>query len=280
MTSPRILMSAWQMRAKKKLGQHFLKDPALAQRIVAASRLEEKDVVLEIGAGLGALTLPAAKAVKQLYAIDLDPDMLKLLRAEVLAAGLDNVEFIQANILRFDWAGPAKKAGQKIVVLGNLPYNISSQILVRLIDNRKRVKRAVLMFQKDLAERLAARPGGKQYGRLTVMLAYCATVKPLFRIEAERFFPRPKVESEVLEITFRKSMPLTANNEKFLFQVVKAAFGRRRKTLKNALAGSTLNLDARTARTALQCAGIDPVRRAETLSVEEFVRLSNQLKST
>jgi 16S rRNA (adenine1518-N6/adenine1519-N6)-dimethyltransferase len=162
--------------------------------------------------------------------------------------------------------------------MGNLPYNISSQILVKLINSRTVVNRAILMFQKELAQRIIAPPGGKDYGRLTVMLNYCADLNKLATIDAALFFPKPKVDSEVLEIKFNNLLQERANYEEFLFRVIKAAFGKRRKTLKNALAGSQLNVTGDTALRALDLAGIDPVRRAETLAVSEFVALSNCLE--
>ncbi len=140
------------------------------------------------------------------------------------------------------------------------------------------VNRAVLMFQKELAQRINAPPGGKDYGRLTVMLNYCADLNKLATIDAALFFPKPKVDSEVLEIKFKNRRQDRAYNEKFLFRVIKAAFGKRRKTLKNALAGSQLRVNGDTALRALNLAGIDPIRRAETLNVSEFVALSNCLE--
>ena len=161
--------------------------------------------------------------------------------------------------------------------MGNLPYNISSQILVQLVKSRASVKRAILMFQKELAQRITSQPSSKDYGRLTVMLQYCAEVEKLLDVKAPHFFPKPKVDSEVLEIRFQETPKFLAHDEGLLFSVIKAAFGKRRKTLKNALAGSALDIDAGRALNILENAGVDPVRRAETLSVQEFVNLSNAL---
>jgi 16S rRNA (adenine1518-N6/adenine1519-N6)-dimethyltransferase len=134
------------------------------------------------------------------------------------------------------------------------------------------------MFQKELAERLMAAPGGKAYGRITAMLRYCSDIRSLANVRASLFFPKPKVDSEVIEIKFKSVPEYPANNEAFLFKVIKAAFGQRRKTLKNSLMGSELHVDTKTAGSALEAAGIDPARRAETLEAEEFVRLSNCLE--
>jgi len=165
------------------------------------------------------------------------------------------------------------------VVMGNLPYNISSQILVQLIKSRSALTRAVFMIQKELSQRITAQPGCKDYGRLSVMLGYCANIKKIADVKASVFFPKPKVDSEVLELKFKKGLEYPANDETYFFSVIKAAFGNRRKILKNALAASALNIDANTAQNILEKSGIDPVRRAETLTIEEFVKLSNNLGS-
>ncbi len=277
MTSPRTLLSAWNLRAKKQFGQNFLADPSTAEMIVTRSQIVPEDIVLEIGAGLGALTIPAARVAQKVYAVDRDPRMIRLLKTELLANRLSNVRVIEENILKVDIEALAEDDHRQLVVMGNLPYNISSQILVQLIQSRKVVDRAILMFQKELAQRITAPPGCKDYGRLTAMLRYCSDIRRLANVGASLFFPRPKVDSEVIEVKFKDSPEHPADNEGFLFKTIKAAFGQRRKTLRNALAGSALRLDNETVATALKDAGIDSSRRAETLETEEFVRLSNCL---
>jgi len=277
MTSPRTLLAAWQMHARKQLGQHFLENSAAAEMIVDRCRVMPEDVVLEIGAGLGALTIPVARIAKKVYAVEKDHKIISLLKTELTLNSLFNVILIEKDILRVNIEEFTEEANPKILVLGNLPYNISSQVLVKLIKARSAVSRAILMFQKELAQRITAKPGCKEYGRLTVMLNYCADIKKVAGVKASQFFPRPKVDSEILEITFKDSLKYS-DNEEFLYRVIKAAFGQRRKNLKNALAGSELHIAAETSMHALENAGIDPTRRAETLTVEEFVRLSNVLK--
>jgi 16S rRNA (adenine1518-N6/adenine1519-N6)-dimethyltransferase len=278
MTSPRILLNAWDIRAKKQLGQNFLSDRSTAEMIVTRSGISADDVVLEIGAGLGAITIPVARIARAVYAIEIDPRLIDHLNTELLTHNIANVSLMEKSIFHLDIEELGRRLGHKIVVMGNLPYNVSSQILVKLINSRKTVNRAVLMFQKELAQRITAQPGGKDYGRLTVMLNYCADLNKLATIDAALFFPKPKVDSTVLEIKFKNLLQDRAYNEEFLFRVIKAAFGRRRKTLKNALAGSQLRVTGDTALHALNLAGIDPVRRAETLDVSEFVALSNCLE--
>ena len=245
--------------------------------IVNRSGILPEDVVLEIGAGLGALTIPLARKAKKVFAVEKDQQIINILKTEILASGLSNTVIIEKNILTVDIEVLAENIGRKIVVMGNLPYNISSQILVQLVKSRKMVSRAILMFQKELAQRISAQPNCKDYGRLTVMLRYCSDIKKLADAKASLFYPKPKVDSEILEVKFKSKVVHPVRDETFFFRVIKAAFGNRRKTLKNALAASELNIDANTAKHILERSGIDPVRRAETLNTEEFVKLSNLL---
>ena len=277
MTSPQALLAGWNIRAKKNLGQVFLADSHMAAAIVRRAGVGPQDIVMEIGAGLGALTLPAARAAGKVLAVEKDAQLAKLLSTELLVNRISNVEVLCRDILQLDLAAVARAQPVPLLVMGNLPYNISSQILVKLIRCRDLISRCVLMFQKELAQRLTAPPGGRDYGRLSVMLQYCATIRSLKVVPAGAFFPKPKIDSEVLEIEFLSPADPVAADERCLFDVIKAAFGRRRKNLKNSLAGSELNITKEIAGRALSDAGIDPSRRAETLSVAEFVALSNSL---
>ena len=280
MTSPKTLLVFHNIRPQKHLGQHFLANQNTAEMIVNRSGILPEDVVLEIGAGLGALTIPVARIAREVFAVEKDRKIIDILKTEILASNLSNVVVMEKNILKVNIKLLAEDIGQKLVVMGNLPYNISSQILVQLIKSREAITRAVFMVQKELAQRITAKPGCKDYGRLSVMLEYCANIKKIADVKASVFFPKPKVDSEVLELGFKKRLKHPANDEDHFFRVIKAAFGNRRKILKNSLAASELNIDANAAQTILERSGIDPVRRAETLTVEEFVTLSNNLGST
>ncbi|MFO7667684.1 MAG: 16S rRNA (adenine(1518)-N(6)/adenine(1519)-N(6))-dimethyltransferase RsmA [Desulfobacterales bacterium] len=277
MTSPRTLLAALNLSPKKQFGQNFLSDPSTAEMIVSRSCISKEDIILEIGAGLGALTVPLALASEKVYAVEKDINLLPILKNELLAKHIDNVDIIGENILETDIEGRAARHGRKILVIGNLPYNISSQVLIRLIIQRRYVSRAILMFQKELSERICAKPGGKDYGRISVMLRYCSYISKIADVKASLFFPKPVIDSQIIEIRFKDNPDFPADDEKFFFRVIKAAFGKRRKTLRNSLSGSELGIDAQTAVSALNNAGIDPSRRAETLTVEEFVKLSNAI---
>ncbi|MFC1814402.1 16S rRNA (adenine(1518)-N(6)/adenine(1519)-N(6))-dimethyltransferase RsmA [Thermodesulfobacteriota bacterium] len=277
MTSPARLLREWNLYPKKPLGQNFLKDPSTAEMIVTRAGLLPEDIVLEIGAGLGALTIPVARMAKKVYTVEKDRMLIPLLEHEIRKSGLENITVLNQNILDVDIPQIADNESCKLTVMGNLPYNISSQVLIKTLNARSCITHCILMLQKELAQRIITSPGGKEYGRLSVMLQYCAKVQKIAEVKAAFFFPKPKVDSEIVGIKFAETQNFLPDNEMFFFKVIKAAFSKRRKMLKNTLAGSELEIDAETAKETLLGVGIDPSRRAETLSVEEFVKLSNAL---
>jgi 16S rRNA (adenine1518-N6/adenine1519-N6)-dimethyltransferase len=279
MTSPSRLLKAWKIYPRKSMGQHFLKDPGVAGMIVTGGRFGTEDVVVEIGAGLGALTIPLAAVTRHVLATEPDKKIAALLKHELLAARVPNVTVVEKDFLQCDLevlAGTFPEA--PLQVIGNLPYHISSQILLRLISFRTIVAGALLMFQKEVADRLLAEAGTKAYGRLSVLTQYCADIENVTSVKASSFYPMPKVDSTVVKITFFNAPPFPATDESFLFEVVRAAFGKRRKTLRNALTKSSLKLSEVQIVTALEAAAIYPARRAETLTVKEFVSLAEALR--
>ena len=278
MTSPRNLLKAWDLRPKKHMGQNFLIDPSTAKSIISRANLKPDDIVLEIGAGLGALTIPLAKAAQKVYAVEKDNQLIELLRTELVVNRITNCEIVPGNILEMDLKNLVGAGEAELSVFGNLPYGISSQILIKLIHSRSNIQRAILMFQKELAQRIAAKPGGRKYGRITAMLGYCADIRFLTDVSASVFYPQPKVDSAVVEVRFKSTSVYGPHDEIMVFKAIKAAFGNRRKTLKNALAAAGLNISTRIARQVLSNAGIDPTRRAETLHPSEFVALSVSLQ--
>jgi 16S rRNA (adenine1518-N6/adenine1519-N6)-dimethyltransferase len=277
MTSPRHLLTAWDLKPDKNLGQNFLLQPATSAAIVHACGISTEDTVLEIGSGLGALTLFLAKAAKAVFAVEKDLRLAALLKTELAVNHAGNVQVLETSILSLDLEALFKNSARKIIVAGNLPYNISSQILIHLMAYRTRIKHAVVMLQKELALRIMEPPGSRAYGRISAMLQYCADIQKVMVVRADQFFPKPQIDSLVLMIRFKNTPDVPADSEDFLFRVIKAAFGQRRKTLKNALQNSELHVEGVLAEKALELSGIDPGRRAETLSVEDFVKLSNRL---
>lgn len=270
-TYPGVLLKSSKLFAKKELGQNFLADPQAAAMIVERAGIGKDDTVLEIGPGLGALTVHVAKKAAHVYAVEKDTRLIPLITGELASAGIENVTLMNKDIFKVDLTALAGDG--KLVVLGNLPYNISSQVLFQLVENRRVISRAVLMFQKELAQRIVAPPGGRDYGRLSVVMQYCSRVSKVADIAGHLFFPKPEVESRVVAVDFFDTIALPQEQETYLFKVIKAAFSKRRKTLRNSLAGAELGIKAAQAALALEAAGIDPVRRAETLTVDEFIAL-------
>jgi len=272
MTYPGHLLKENQIYAGKEMGQNFLSNPETARMIVEQTGIDSHARVLEIGPGLGALTIPIAQKTRHVTVVEKDRRLIPLLAQALESHGIDWVRVLNQDFLKTDIASMAD--GQKLVVMGNLPYNISSQILFRLIRSRNLIDSACLMFQRELAERILATPGSKAYSRLSVAAQYAAKIRRRIDIGPGAFFPKPAVDSTVLSFDFFSSRPFSEDMELLLFTVIKAAFSKRRKSLKNALVGPDLGLDKATVAKALSGAGIVPERRAETLSVAEFETLT------
>ena len=250
---------------KKSYGQHFLEDRAVIERILAVLAPGAADTLLEIGPGEGALTLPLLAAAGALTAIELDAELVPALQRR--AAKVGKLEVIPADILHVDLTALAQRLGtSKLRVVGNLPYYISSPILFHCLDHLGVIQDLHFMLQKEVVERMAAAPGSKIYGRLSVMLQLACRVELLFEVPARAFRPPPKVDSAVVRmLPLAHQLPAAAAQD--LQLVVKAAFAQRRKTLGNALAQV---LD----REAIRHAEVDPGARAETLEPAAFVRLA------
>lgn len=271
------------VRRRRALGQHFLADPDVAARIVEAVGATPADVVCEIGPGPGALTRSLAARAGRLVALEIDP----ALRDRLAAAATHWAEAGRVEIRETDARGfPYEELralrpdpGGHVLVVGNLPYSVSKAILERLLDAHATLDRAVLMLQREVAERLAASPGGREYGALSVFWRRWADVSQLLVVPPAAFRPPPAVESAVVTVTFRSVPRVAVADEPGFERVVRAAFGQRRKTLENALRGGGLGSAARLAA-ALAEAGIDGRRRAETLSLEEFGRLAVALATS
>ena len=266
---------------KKRFGQSFLAPGSLAENIVTKANFEPSDRILEVGPGLGALTVPLARAVELVLAIEKDPELITPLGDKLRAKGLDNVTIIVADILRFDLSKTRSLLGDQIKIIANLPYNISTPFLLKLLAQRTIVERAILMFQKEFGERLIAPRGTKSYGIMTLLVRYCATTEVLLRASKNAFWPIPKVDSILVELDFRKPYPGAGQIpfEEFR-KVVRAAFAQRRKTIVNSLASSLPGLDKKIILHALEECGLSPHQRAETLTMDEFLALTSILSSS
>ena len=255
-----------QHTPRKRFGQHFLHDAGILRRIVQAIAPRPGDNIVEIGPGEGALTLPLLRELGRLTAIELDRDLIPRLRAA--AEGIGELEIVSADVLTVDFSTLSRAGPLRIV--GNLPYNISSPILFHCIDHIDAIKDMHFMLQKEVVERMAAAPGSKVYGRLSVMLQLVCRVDPLLSVPPGAFRPPPKVESAVVRLTPRAASERTFTDAALLARIVKAAFGQRRKTLSNAIR------DIASAE-EISGAGIDPRTRAEQLSPSAFVALAEHV---
>jgi len=246
-----------------------LHDHNTVRKIIESALLKGDETVLEIGPGKGVLTRRLAALSKRVIALELDRDLVPFLKKE--CSGLSNVEIVQGDALTYDYGtiqGPFK-------VVANLPYNVSTPITLRLSEFRGDITDMVLMFQKEVGERICAHPGQKAYGSLSIYLQYFHEVCPLFDVRRESFSPIPAVDSQVIRITPRKKTPVSVHDEELFFRIVKTSFAHRRKTIKNNLVN--LSFPESFIVKVLEECGIDQARRGETLSMEEYGGMANYI---
>ena len=287
-------------RPKKQLGQNFLVNPEILEIILESGELTDTDTVIEIGAGLGCLTDVLAQRAKRVIAVEVDKLLYKALAARFDAdckpklateKSIDShVQLLNADILKLelnsllsDDTGTVLYGrgdfAPTVKVIANLPYSITTPILWKLLDHHKQIHSCVLMMQREVAERIVAEPGGKDYGALTIGVTYRTDATLIATLSPENFYPAPKVDSALLKLTMRDNPKVTVENEEFFFKVVRTAFRTRRKMLKNTLIRSRLT-SAKILMTAFEELGIAPERRAETLDITEFAALANFLSAT
>lgn len=261
---------------KKQLGQNFLVDPNILNQIVEAAELSEQDGVFEIGPGAGVVTRLAAEAAHKVVAVEKDTSLRGVL--EDWLQGLTNVNVLYEDVLKVNlpdlWS--AFSDCQNVSVIANLPYYITTPILFHLLDAQVRIRNLVVMVQREVANRLVATPGGKDYGVLTIAVQYRAHVETVSRVGPGAFVPPPNVDSTVVRMTLLPAPRVEVTDEGLFFRVVKAAFATRRKTLRNALS-TNLGVSREQVEEALKIAAIDPMRRGETLSIEDFALLTDVL---
>jgi len=274
LTRVRDALAARGLSPRKRFGQNFLIREDLAERIVEHCRLRDDDVAVEIGPGAGALTPRIASRVRALVAVERDIGLAQMLREEL--AELRRVEIVEADFLEYDLAAVARAHDvAKLIVIGNIPYNVTTPILERLFDQRAVVRSAVLLVQKEYAERLAAAAGTPEYGSLTLFARYHALLEPLMSIRAAAFWPRPDVDSMLVRFHLREHPPVEVPDEALLFRIIRGSFQMRRKMLGNTLEES-LGLSADAVARLARAAGIDPRRRGETLNLDEFAKLARE----
>jgi len=249
--------------AKKKFGQNFLKDAAIIHGIIQSINPLPDDLLIEIGPGLGALTKPLIEKTNRLLAIELDRDIVNWMKNEY---SKKNIIIFNEDVLNFNF----NQFDQKIRIVGNLPYNISTPILFKCIDNILIIKDLHFMLQKEVVDRMIATPSSSEYGRLSVMLQYYFSMDHLVYVPKESFEPEPKIESSFVRLIPHEEYPFIANNIEQFGRIVKEAFSQRRKTIRNTLKSFISEND-------FEKIGINPQLRAENLSVSDFVKISNYL---
>jgi 16S rRNA (adenine1518-N6/adenine1519-N6)-dimethyltransferase len=262
----RELLASHGVIPRKALGQNFVVDPNTIRKVLDAADVSGSDSVLEIGPGVGSLTLGLAAAAKRVIAIELDEKLIPVL--DEALAGVDNVQLIQGDVMRIDLSALGIDAA-----VANLPYNIAVPAVLKLLDEAHGLTSATVMTQREVGERLAASPGSKLYGQPSATAAYYARVRVVTTISRRAFFPTPNVDSVLIRLDRRDPPDV---DKQLLFRVIRASFSQRRKKLRNNLtqvSGSTS-----TAERALLAAGLDPATRAEQVSLEEFVRIASAIR--
>ncbi len=280
LTSPKNISAIarhFNFTFKKGLGQNFLTSRDVLEKIVLAS--DCADGVIEIGPGFGVLTKELSKNSKKVVALEIDERLNDVLAYTL--DGCDNVKIINCDVMKADIAEIIKTEfnGERVSVAANLPYYITTPILVRLIEGGFPLKSIVVMIQKEVAERLAAKPATKEYGAISVLCSYYCKTELITSVPSSFFVPPPKVESAVLRLTFLDKPAVTVKDEKLFFKAVKAAFSQRRKTLLNCF-NSFFSIPKEELKEIFASADIEPSRRGETLSLEEFARLADTLKDS
>lgn len=270
----KVILSKYGITASKRFGQNFIIDPSVLEDIVRASQIKKDENVLEIGPGLGTLTEFLAERSARVYAVEVDKNLVPVLK-ETLGQ-YDNIEIINADILKLDILSVMGKEPFRIIA--NLPYYITTPILMSLLESRIPCKSITVMVQKEVGERMTAVPGNKSYGALSLAVNYYTTASIVRKVPAECFLPRPKVDSVVVHLDVRNIIENSDKNEKLMFSLIRGAFNQRRKTLVNALNGyAGLDIPKDRLAEAVQSIGAKPSVRGEELSLDDFSNLADAL---
>ena len=266
---------------KKQLGQNFLVHKATAQAVAGCGRISSEDIIIEVGVGLGALTQPIAEQAAHVIGLEIDSGLVRF--HEQKKDLPKNVTLMHQDILKADFTELQNLSHAPLKIMANLPYSISNPFLFKLIENQEKMDWATVMLQKEVADRLTASPGTKQYGIPTVLLKSCATVHSLLTLKPAEFHPRPKIDSVVVRIEFIQESSV-GYDRNLLQKIVRAAFSQRRKTLLNTLAAARFfqkatsgnkKLEKQLTSDAISAAGVSPGTRAETLELQDFIDLTN-----
>ncbi|MBP1743501.1 MAG: rRNA ((1518)-N(6)/adenine(1519)-N(6))-dimethyltransferase [Firmicutes bacterium] len=270
----RNIVKKYGFKFSKGLGQNFLIDDTVLEDIIQAADISPEDLVIEIGPGVGTLTKLLLKKAKKVVAVELDDKLIPILGEELKEFG--NLELIHGDALKVDFneiIGEEKS----VKVVANLPYYVTTPIISRLLKGDYNFSSITIMIQKEVAERIAAKPSTKDYGALTLLVQYHCSVDVIRKVSPEAFIPQPKVESMVIRLNKLPAPRVEVADVELFFKVIRESFNMRRKTLSNSL--KNMKVDKDKLQKAFEDAGIDPVRRGETLSIQEFAKLSDCIKS-
>jgi 16S rRNA (adenine1518-N6/adenine1519-N6)-dimethyltransferase len=275
------ILEQQKLAPKKRFGQNFLVNSNISEKIVKLAGIQPDDTIIELGIGFGALTSYLALICKKVIGLEIDSGIIRYHKEE--GSLPENVTLMHQDILQINYAKLAEESGGRLKIIANLPYSISNPLLFKLTEHKDNMEWAVLMLQKEVAQRLTAATGTKDYGILTVRMASCASVKKLLELGPQHFHPRPKVDSRVVKITFfpepERAVALPDYDQELFKKIVGAAFQQRRKTLINALSSANLvGADKKTIADSLEKLGLDSRIRGERLNVEEYVALTNILQ--
>lgn len=272
------ILQKYNFRFQKKFGQNFLIDTHVLEKIIESAEITKDDFVLEIGPGIGTMTQYLCENARQVMAVEIDDNLIPILQ-DTLSA-YDNVTVVNQDILKLDIAKTAQEYndGKPIKVVANLPYYITTPIIMGLFESHVPLESITVMVQKEVADRMQSGPGSKDYGALSLAVQYYAKAEIVANVPPNCFMPRPNVGSAVIRLTCHKQNPIQVQDEKFMFRVIRASFNQRRKTLQNGLGNdASLPVTKEQAKEALEQMGLEPTIRGERLSLEEFARLSDIL---
>lgn len=272
------VLQKYHFNFQKKFGQNFLIDPHVLDRIVEAAEITKEDCVLEIGPGIGTMTQYLAESAREVVAVEIDKNLIPILQ-DTLSA-YQNVTVINDDIMKVDIAALAqeKNAGKPIKVVANLPYYITTPIIMGLFESHVPLKSVTIMVQKEVADRMKQEPGSKEYGALSLAVQYYAKPEIMANVPPNCFIPRPNVASAVIRLTRYEKPPVEVKDDRYMFALIRASFNQRRKTLANALSNDPgLHLTREQVMQALETLGMNPLIRGEMLSLEQFASLSNIL---
>lgn len=259
----------------KNLGQNFLTDKNIIDKIIEGTGITEKDTVLEIGPGIGVITAEAAERARRVIAVEVDSSLLPIL--EETLGEYSNVRIINEDVLKLDINRIIEEEqAERVKIIGNLPYYITTPIIMKLLDEEVKAESITVMMQKEVADRIKAGPGSKAYGAISAAVQYYCTVEKIIDVPRTVFVPQPKVDSVVLKFKLREQKAAVVQDKRLFFECIKAGFGQRRKTLLNSLQ-TVRGTSKEVIAASLATAGIDASRRAETLTLEEFGKISNEV---